>query len=587
MLDRFWPSNLFLGGIPGAWYDPTDLATMFQDSTGTTPVTAVEQPVGLILDKSQGLAIGAELVTNGTFPVNLNGWTIGDGTPTWVAPGAMRLDSTSARQSAYQDVPTVIGATYEIRATLSNFSAGGFAPRLSVWSGAFVSLLGSIGLSAGTFVGRFRATATTIRLQAYADLGGIANFDDISVRELAGNHASQSTAASRPTYRARYNLLTQSEDFSQAVWTKTSSTVSANTSVAPDGTTTADTLAEAAAVSFHGANHQSVSVPVGTTLTLSASFKKGTSRYAQLNFGGSGAVSRWVSCVIDLDTGSITQSSAGAQATLVSAVSSAQGNGWYRVSLTGSVQTDTSIFSYVNMVSTGTPTLGSYGVETYLGVITNNILIWGAQLLTAADVTATGNAYQRIAAATVYDTAPIFRPYLAFDGLDDGLATASFAPGTDKCQAFSGIANIAGTNFAIVAEMSANAGSNNGAMLLYSPDNVLANYYGFLSRGTLTSAVATNAAAYKPPAINVVTGIGDISGDVATLRVNATQVVTSATDQGSGNYLSYPLYIGRRGGVSSPFNGRIYSLILRFGGTLSASQIAETELWVNARTGAY
>lgn len=36
----------------GAWYDPSDLSTMFQDAAGTTPVTAAGQPVGLILDKS-------------------------------------------------------------------------------------------------------------------------------------------------------------------------------------------------------------------------------------------------------------------------------------------------------------------------------------------------------------------------------------------------------------------------------------------------------------------------------------------------------------------------------------------------------
>ena len=36
----------------GAWFDPEDMSTMFQDAAGTIPVTAVEQPVGLILDKS-------------------------------------------------------------------------------------------------------------------------------------------------------------------------------------------------------------------------------------------------------------------------------------------------------------------------------------------------------------------------------------------------------------------------------------------------------------------------------------------------------------------------------------------------------
>ena len=43
---------LFSASEPGAWYDPSDMSTLFQDSEGTVPVTAVEQPVGRILDKS-------------------------------------------------------------------------------------------------------------------------------------------------------------------------------------------------------------------------------------------------------------------------------------------------------------------------------------------------------------------------------------------------------------------------------------------------------------------------------------------------------------------------------------------------------
>lgn len=48
----FDPGSLFGDGEQGAWFDPSDLGTMFQDSAGTTPVTADGQPVGLILDKS-------------------------------------------------------------------------------------------------------------------------------------------------------------------------------------------------------------------------------------------------------------------------------------------------------------------------------------------------------------------------------------------------------------------------------------------------------------------------------------------------------------------------------------------------------
>ena len=48
----FSPLSLFAASEVGVWYDPSDLTTMFQDSAGTTPVTADGQPVGKILDKS-------------------------------------------------------------------------------------------------------------------------------------------------------------------------------------------------------------------------------------------------------------------------------------------------------------------------------------------------------------------------------------------------------------------------------------------------------------------------------------------------------------------------------------------------------
>lgn len=46
------PSALFSAGEQGIWLDPSDFSTMFQDSAGTTPVTAADQYVGKILDKS-------------------------------------------------------------------------------------------------------------------------------------------------------------------------------------------------------------------------------------------------------------------------------------------------------------------------------------------------------------------------------------------------------------------------------------------------------------------------------------------------------------------------------------------------------
>jgi hypothetical protein len=43
---------LFAAGEQGVWYDPSDMSTMFQDTAGTVPVTAIGQQVARINDKS-------------------------------------------------------------------------------------------------------------------------------------------------------------------------------------------------------------------------------------------------------------------------------------------------------------------------------------------------------------------------------------------------------------------------------------------------------------------------------------------------------------------------------------------------------
>lgn len=62
------PLALFAESEQGVWYDPSDFSTMFQDSAGTTPVTATGQPVGKILDKS-GKNNHATQSTAGNRPV--------------------------------------------------------------------------------------------------------------------------------------------------------------------------------------------------------------------------------------------------------------------------------------------------------------------------------------------------------------------------------------------------------------------------------------------------------------------------------------------------------------------------------------
>ncbi|WP_251477679.1 hypothetical protein [Stenotrophomonas lactitubi] len=74
------PANLFADRVAyrGSWYEARDLSTLFQDAEGLVPVTAPEQPVGLMLDKSgRGCHIVLENCTlksaNGYFWIEFNG----------------------------------------------------------------------------------------------------------------------------------------------------------------------------------------------------------------------------------------------------------------------------------------------------------------------------------------------------------------------------------------------------------------------------------------------------------------------------------------------------------------------------------
>lgn len=52
VFEVFEPLSLFDRGKQGAWYDPSDKTTLFQDAAGTIPVTKDGDPVGLMRDKS-------------------------------------------------------------------------------------------------------------------------------------------------------------------------------------------------------------------------------------------------------------------------------------------------------------------------------------------------------------------------------------------------------------------------------------------------------------------------------------------------------------------------------------------------------
>ena len=197
------PEILFSAGEQGAWFDPSDLTTMFQDFPGTTPVTAVGQPVGLILDKSKGLVLGPELVTNGDFSNGTTGWSAYNGnTSISVVSGALRvtINSGTATACTTDAITTVVGKMYEFSINMLGTTGTGYKFYIGDSFGGGGPYAQNPITGTGSFKVLFVATSTTtyVNFEVTGVAGNYGDFDNISIRELPGNHASQATAAKRP-----------------------------------------------------------------------------------------------------------------------------------------------------------------------------------------------------------------------------------------------------------------------------------------------------------------------------------------------------------------------------------------------------
>jgi hypothetical protein len=168
----------------------------------------------------------------------------------------------------------------------------------------------------------------------------------------------------------RTNLLTYSEQFDNAAWTKTRSSITANTIVAPDGTLTGDKLVEdTTATSSHVLIRSSISFTSGTVYTISAYVKAAERTSLRLLFGVGFSASP--AAFFNISTGVISANPSGNSS---SASIAPVGNGWYRVSVTATADSTTSVGEFTATLVTGTNTV-SYTGDGYSG-----IFIWGAQL---------------------------------------------------------------------------------------------------------------------------------------------------------------------------------------------------------------
>lgn len=182
--------------------------------------------------------------------------------------------------------------------------------------------------------------------------------------------------------------------------------------------------------------------------------------------------------------------------------------------------------------------------------------------------------------------------WLVFDGVDDSLLTGNVSfTTTDKMSIFTGLRKNSDAAGGMLVSHEATAG---GAPTFFvtAPEGAAATY-GARSGGA-TNYTAKTPATFAAPRTDVLTVALDNAGMAALasvfgFRVNGasqTPILVGGTTTGGGNYGNSPLRIGRRIDGTLVFNGHLYGIIIR-GVASTAQQIADTENWLSAKTGAY
>jgi len=342
--------------------------------------------------------------------------------------------------------------------------------------------------------------------------GASCTIDNVSVREIPGYHATQATAAKRPTYGIHpfggaRNLLTYSEDFGNAVWSV--------------GTVSGAIVVQGAVTITSTNGYGYTRKVVALNDQHSASFNV----VSDVDAPG-------VGIRISDNAGGVT---IGRYDFIAGVVQRVQGS---RTSVSA--------------------TFFELGVDMRGGASTQTgftITFDQAQL----EAGATATPYQKV--TTQYDVTEAGVPsvhYLSFDGVDDALATPSIDfTATDEMTVFAGVRKLSDAAVANLVELGRNEANT---FLINAPLSTGAKDYGALSRGSLVSSAESGA--FPAPASNVVSLLAKIGSDEITLRIDGVGF-SSAGDQGDGNYSNRPIHIGAQQGSARFLHGHLYGLTVR------------------------
>jgi len=219
----FDPASLFASGEQGAWYDPSDLTTLYQDSAGTTPVTADGDPVGLMLDKSQGVAFEPRVnLFRNTEDFSQGNWSKNNGsTVTDQGAGVWRLQAPAGVWTLFERINIETGDhtnSWEVKSNGGGLDTFRLLNRSTLFSSDFTatsewqrfSLIDNSSAANSSAYGILRDSAESgidvlIRFPQVEAVAAFTSYQAVETYPTAwpdGNtvNATQATSAARPTY---------------------------------------------------------------------------------------------------------------------------------------------------------------------------------------------------------------------------------------------------------------------------------------------------------------------------------------------------------------------------------------------------
>lgn len=176
------------------------------------------------------------------------------------------------------------------------------------------------------------------------------------------------------------NLLLRSEEFDNVAWLKSNATTVANSTVAPDGLTTADSVLETTANAGHDAKQLITKAASAIQYTFSVFVKSNQRDWIRIVASNDTSGTKSVFRFFNISTGAVGTSTGAATWTLQDSKIEAAANGFYRCTITFTTDTDTNLYVWINSATAD-------GTASFAGDITKGFYSWGAQLETGSYAT--------------------------------------------------------------------------------------------------------------------------------------------------------------------------------------------------------